>query len=161
MLHDPTFWVATAFIAFIGLLIYLKVPAKIFGALDQRADKIRSDIEEAEVLCKEAQDLLATYQKKQREALKEAEEISQAGKAEAVRLAEKGQKQLEGSLARREKQATDRIAQAEAAAVEQVRNLTIEIAMAATRDILANQLSASKSDALVDSAIGELSEKLH
>ena len=161
MLHDPTFWVATAFIAFIGLLIYLKVPVKVFGALDQRADKIRSDIEEAEALCKEAQTLLATYQKKQRDALKEAEEISEAGKTEAVRLAEKGKQQLEDSLARREKQATDRIAQAEAAAVEQVRNLTIEISMAATREILTSQLSASKSDALVDTAISELSEKLH
>ena len=161
MLHDPTFWVATAFIAFIAVLVYLKIPGKIFGALDHRADKIRSDIEEAEALCKEAQELLATYQKKQREALKEAEEISTAGKEEAVRLAEKGKQQLEDSLARREKQATDRIAQAENAAVDQVRALTIEIAIAATRNILETQLSASKSDALVDSAIGELSEKLH
>ena len=65
MLNDPTFWVATAFIAFLVLIVYLGVLKKIAFSLDERTEKIKSDIEQAEQLCKEAQDLLSHYQKKQ------------------------------------------------------------------------------------------------
>lgn len=160
-IHDPAFWVATAFIAFVALLVYLKVPGQIGAALDKRADKIRSDIEEAEKLHAEAQKLLADYQKKQREASKEAEAIVEAAKEEAERLAKQGQEKLKESLARREKLAMDRIAQAEAAAVAQVRNYTVDVAMAATRDLLTETVKGDKAKAMIDDAIKELPAKLH
>ena len=94
ILHDPTFWVATAFIAFLGVLVYFKVPGMVSGALDERADKIKADIEEAERLREEAQKLLAEYQKKQRDAQKAAEGIVTAAKEEAERLAKQGEQRL-------------------------------------------------------------------
>lgn len=161
MLHDPTFWVATAFVAFIGLLIYLKLPGKIGGALDERAEKIKADIEEAEKLREEAQKLLADYQKKQRDAQKEAENIVTAAKEEAERLAKQGEQRLKDSLARREKQAMDRLAQAEATALEQVKSHTVDVAMAATRQVLADSIKGGKAEALIDDAISALPGKLH
>jgi len=161
MFHDPTFWVATAFVAFIGLLVYLKVPGKVGEALDKRADKIKADLDEAEALRDEAQDLLATYQKKQRDAVKEAEDIAAQAKTEATRILEQGRKHLEETVARREKLAMDRIAQAEAAALDEVKARTVEIALDATRELLSEKMAAKKADQLVDTAIKELPGKLH
>jgi F-type H+-transporting ATPase subunit b len=161
MLQDPTFWVATAFAAFIGVLVYLKVPGLIGGALDERAAKIKADIEEAEKLREEAQKLLADYQKKQRDAQKEAEKIVAAAKEEAERLAKQGEQRLKDSLARREKQAMDRLSQAEAAALDQVRAHTVDIAIAATRQVLSDSIKGKKANQLIDDAIADLPGKLH
>lgn len=161
MFQDPTFWVATAFVAFIALLMYLKVPGTVGAALDKRADKIKADLDEAEALCTEAQDLLATYQKKQREAAKEIEAISEHAKEEAARIIEQGRARLEDTLARRERLAKDRIVQAEKAAVDEVRVRTVEIALDATRQILASSVAAAKADAMIEEAITELPNRLH
>ena len=161
MFQDPTFWVATAFVAFILLLVYLKVPGSVGATLDKRADKIKADLDEAEALCTEAQDLLATYQKKQRDAAKEAEAIAAQAREEAARILELGRARMEDTLVRREKLAKDRIAQAELAAIDEVRKRTVEIAIDATRQIMASSVAAGKADAMIDGAIAELPGKLH
>ena len=48
MFQDPTFWVLVAFIGFIGVLVYFKVPGMVTKALDARAEKIQMDLEEAD-----------------------------------------------------------------------------------------------------------------
>lgn len=161
MFADPTFWVATGFVAFFGLLIYKKVPGMIGAKLDERADKIRSDIEEAEKLREEAQALLADYQRKQRDAVKEAEAIVEAAKEEAARMAKQGQAKLKDSIKRREKQAMDRIAQAEAAAKIEIGRRTADIAIAATESVLAGSIKGAKATAMIDSAIEDLGKKLN
>jgi len=161
LIQDPTFWVATAFIAFILVLVYLKIPLTVGAQLDKRADKIKADLDEAEALCKEAQDLLATYQKKQRDAAKEAEEIIDHAKAEAQRMLEQGLIQLAKTLARREQLAKDRIAQSEATAIDEFRIKIVDIAMDASQKILIKGLAAAKSDNIIDAAIKELPIKLH
>jgi len=160
MLTDPTFWVLVAFTLFI---VALAKPAYsiITHGLDQRADKIRADIEEAEALLKEAQDLLATYEKKQRDATKEVDEITAQAKAGAERMAEHGRERLEAVLARREKLAQDRIQQAATAALEEIRIRTIDIALDATRALIADKLSDKKAREIVDTAIKELPYKLN
>ena len=161
MLHDPTFWVATAFFAFLLVLVYLKVPGSVGAQLDKRADKIKSDLDEAEALLKEAQDLLATYQKKQRDAAKEAQAIADHAKEEAERMLVQGRERLAETLARREQLAKVRIAQAEAAAIDDVRIRTVDIAMDATQAVLAKGIAAAKANAMIDDAIKELPNKLH
>ena len=160
MLTDPTFWVLIAFTLFI---VVLAKPAYgiITHGLAQRADKIRANIEEAEALLKEAQDLLATYEKKQRDAAKEVDQITAQAKASAERMAEQGHDRLMALLARREKMAQDRIQQAEAAALEEIRIRTIDIALDATRALLADKLSEKKAREFVDAAIKELPYKLN
>ena len=161
MIQDPTFWVATAFVGCIIVLIYLKVPGSVVAQLDKRADKIKADLDEAEALYKEAQDLLALYQKKQRDAAKEAETIAGNAKIEAARMLEEGRVRLSETLLRREQLAKDRITQAEAQAIDEVRIKTVDIAMDATREILAKGLAAAKSDSMIEAAIKELPSKLH
>ncbi len=158
--QDPTFWVLVAFIALMAVLVYLKVPGTIGKQLDSRASQIESDIREAEKLREEAQELLATYERKQKEALKEAEAILESAREEAQRLGEQGKEKLEHALARREKMATDRIAQVEAQAIDEVRQVAVEVAMAATRELVAQQADTI-GDKLIDQSIGDLDKKLH
>ena len=160
MFQDPTFWVLVAFIGFVGVLVYLKVPGMVTKGLDARADKIKTDLEDADALLKEAQDLLASYQKKQREAADEAQEIKARAKEEGERIVEHGRARLEDSLQRREKLAMDRITQAEASALDEIRAHTVDIALDATRDLLADNLSDHKANAMLDDAIKELRGRL-
>ncbi len=160
MFHDPTFWVAVSFVIFIAL-VSKPVGKLATKALDDRADKIKSEFDEAERLREEAQDLLASYQRKQRDAAKEAEAIVRHAKEEAERLDREGRERLAASLERREKLALDRIALAEQQAVERVRAHAVEVAIAATQGVIATGLSDAKATQLVDAAIKDIPGKLH
>ncbi|MCS5608698.1 MAG: ATP F0F1 synthase subunit B [Alphaproteobacteria bacterium] len=158
---DATFWVGAAFVLFVGILVYLKVPGMLTGALDERAKKISDDLDQARELREEAQVLLATYQRKQRDALKEAEEIIAHAKEEAMREAEQAEKKLEEAVARRQQAALNKIALAEAQAENEVRDTAIEIAIAAATAVVAQQVRGDRADALVDTAIQDLRRHLN
>ena len=158
---DATFWVGAAFVLFIGILVYLKVPGMLTGALDERAKKISNDLDQARELREEAQVLLATYQRKQRDALKEAEGIIAHAKEEAIREAEQAEKKLEEAIARRQQAALNKIALAEAQAENEVRDTAIEIAIAAATAVVAQQVRGDRADALVDTAIQDLRRYLN
>jgi F-type H+-transporting ATPase subunit b len=157
---DPETWIAITWLIVVGLL-FRPVARGITGALDKRRDRISQRIEDAERLRAEAQEMLAAYQKKQREALKEAQAIIAQAKAEAERLAAEASKELDETLKRRERQALDRISQAEADALREVRNTAIDIAVAAARRLLAENLPAEKAAELIDAAIKDLPTKFH
>ena len=159
-LQEPTFWVLVAFVVFISAA-GRPIVRLITTGLDNRADKIRDDLEEAEKLRKEAQDLLAGYRRKQRDAIKEAEDIIQYAHEEAERIAVQGRENLEASLERRRKLALERIAQAEAQALDAVRAKTVDLALDATREFLAKELKGKQADDLIDQAVKDLPGKLH
>lgn len=160
MLHTPEFWVAVSFVIFVAL-VWKKASAAIASLLDGRAEKIRAELDEAERLHKDAQALLNSYQRRQADALKEAEAVLAHAREEAARLRAQAGADLESSLKRREAQAIDRIAQAEAAAVSEVRNLTVDVAIGASRRILAGGLQAVQADRLIEQSIAELPKHLH
>jgi F-type H+-transporting ATPase subunit b len=160
MLNDPTFWVLIAFLIFFAL-VGRKLFAAATSGLDARAQRIKQEIDEAQRLREEAQALLAGYQRRQREALKDAEAIVAHAREEAKIVRKEAATALETALKRREEAALEKIAQAEVAAVTQVRDLTVDLALAATRAALAQHLKGKRSDALIDAAIKELPEKLH
>jgi F-type H+-transporting ATPase subunit b len=153
------FWVLIAFILFVGFMVW-KARKAIVGGLDARAARIKTEIDEARRLREEAQALLADYQKKQREALGEAQAMVKQAEEESQRLRAKAETELAAALKRREQQALDRIAQAEAQALADVRNLAADLAMAATRKILIDKLDPAKAEALVSDAIAELPRRL-
>lgn len=160
-MFDETFWVAVAFVLFVGVIVYLKVPGMITRALDERADKIRRELEEAQRLREEAQALFADYQRKQKNALKEAEEIISHANLEAKRLAVQAEADLKAALERRRALAELKIAQAEAQALKDVRDAAAEIAVAAAGQVIAGQLKGPAADALVERAIADVKAKLH
>jgi len=160
-LTDPAFWVAVSTTGFVLIVLFMKVPGKLATVLDARAAAIAKELEEARRLREEAQALLASYQKKAREAEKEAQDIVVQARAEAERLAIETKKSLEAQIARRTKLAEDKIAQAEAQALAEVRDLAADIAIGAAGRVIAQQLSPGRAQQLVDSAIKELPGKIN
>jgi F-type H+-transporting ATPase subunit b len=160
MIGKPEFWVAISFVIFMALL-WKKIVAAFTGMLDARTEKIRQELDEAQRLREEALALLSSYQRRQRDAQKEAEEIVAHAKEEAERLARQAAADLEASLKRREAQAVDRIAQMEASAMQEVRTLTVDLAIAASRKLLSENLPQSQQDALVAQAVSELPKHLN
>ncbi len=156
----PEFWVAIGlalFLFFVGKRAYNLVGV----ALDDRSLKIKNRIDDAARMAEEAQALLATYERKQRDAAEEAEAILDNARREAQRLTAEATAELERTLKRREVQAIERIAQAEQAAVAEVRAKAVDVAIEATRKLMVERLTPSQADALIDSAIKELPTKLH
>lgn len=157
---DAAFWVSVSF--FIVVAGFARPVIRALGAgLDARAAKIKARLDEAHKLREDAQEMLATYQRKQRDAMKEAEDIIAHAKVEAQRLAEQAAKDLDEQLKRREGQAMDRIAQAEAQALKEVQDVAVEVAVSAARQVIAESVTAQQASALVDNAIQELPRKLH
>jgi F-type H+-transporting ATPase subunit b len=160
MFSDPTFWVGLAFVLTVG---YISRPIwrAMSGSLDERADKIRAQIEEARKLREDAQALLAEYQRKQRDALSEAEAIVAQAKEDAARMKAQAEKDLQHSIERRKAQALDRIAQSEAQALASVRNTAVDVAMAAAEKLIAEKMSADHQAGLVDQSIKDLGSRLN
>jgi len=160
-LANTDFVVLIAFVAFIGVLFYFKIPSKVSGMLDSRAEGIRSELDEARAIREEAQDLLASYERQQREVQARTDRIIAHAKQEAADAAEKAKEDLQASIERRMKAAEEQIASAEAAAVKEVRDSAIAVAIAAARDVIAKQMTAKDASRMIDDAIGEVGAKLH
>ncbi|MDP7540321.1 MAG: F0F1 ATP synthase subunit B [Alphaproteobacteria bacterium] len=152
MFHDPEFWVLIAFVVFIAA-VGKKAWAMITGMLDGRAAAIKSELERAVALREEAQTLLAGFQRQQRDAVKETEGIVEQAKQTARIETEQAKADLESALERRGKSAADKIAQAKARALEQIRANVVDVTIAATRRVIAESMDDARSDALVDEAI--------
>ena len=157
--QEPETWLAVAFLIFVGLLAR-PVWKKATTALDSRAAQIEAELEEARKLREEAQATLASYQRKQRDAAKEAEAIIAHAEDEAKRITANAEKALVETLKRREALTTDKIAQAQAKAVQEVKAEAVEIALAATEQLLKDRLDEAKADALVDAAVQDLPARL-
>jgi F-type H+-transporting ATPase subunit b len=161
MLRDPATWVAVSFILFIALGIYLKVPAMIAKMLDERADKISKELAEARKLREEAQALLAEYQKKRVEAEKDAANIVAQAKVEAEAYGVETRKKLAETIERRTKQAAQKIAQAEAAAIKEVRTTATEAAIAAASRLVGEAVQGAKGSKLIDESIAAVKSRLN
>ncbi len=160
-LGNTDFVVTIGFIVFIGVLLYFKVPTMILGMLDKRADGIRSELDEAKALREEAQALLASYERRQREVQEQADRIIAHAKEEAVVAGEQARADLEKSISRRLAAAEDQIASAQAGAVKEVRDRAIAVAIKAARDVVAKQMTAKDAAKSIDDSIAEVGQKLH
>lgn len=160
-LGNTDFVVLLGLIVFVGILIYYKVPGMIGKMLDSRAEGIEAELDEARSLREEAQSLLASYERKQREVQDQAARIVEAAKEEANIAADQARADLEVSLERRMSAAKDQIANAQSAAIKEVKDQSVSIAVAAARDVIAKQMTAAKGNSLIDNAISEVEAKLH
>ena len=161
MFFMAEFWVAVAFFIFVGIMIYMKVPGMVTKALDDRADAIRKDLDAARKLREEAQDLLADYQVKQRQAETEAQQIIEDARREAEAMKAEGNKALQEALTRRTRIAEEKIARAEAQAVAEVRAIAVEAATAAAERIVKDKVATGLGSTIVDQSIRDLRGKLN
>ena len=159
MLQDPTFWVAVAFVIFV-IAVFKPIKGALIGGLDAKIEEIRREVEEAEKLREEAQSLLANYQRQQRQAMQDAENIVARAKEEAGRHRAEADEAMKEMVRRQEEQAREKIAQAEAAAIQEVKSMAVDLAMAASEKLLADKLVGDEGSRLIDKSISEIPQRL-
>lgn len=160
LFHDPTTWVAVAFILFFVLLGKI-IFTKVTELLDKRSAAIAKSLSDAERLRAEAVAARTAAEKTLAQATAEAEGIIAQARDEVARMQARAATSLQNAIALREQQALDRIAQSEAAASKQLRDTAVDVALGATRVLLREQVGSGKSQNLVDEAIAELPRRLH
>jgi F-type H+-transporting ATPase subunit b len=162
MMHlfaDPEFWVLLAVVVF-AAIVWKPVRRSILGMLDERAIRIQGELDEARKLREEAEQLLADYQKKQREAAAEAQAIVAHAREEAERIAAQAARDLQQSLERRQRLAEERIAQAESKAMDEIRAAAVDVAIDAARRVIVSELDEQRGAAMLDTAIASLPQRL-
>ena len=157
LLHDTNFWVALSFILFC-LVAFKMGYGKIISGLDGRIEDIRKEIEEAEALRVEAQELLAQYRRKQKDAMREAEEIIQHAETHAQTIREKAEQDLQDLMARREKQLQERLQRIEDSAVQDVKNYAAELSVDTARDLIYSGMDKKAQTALVEKTNEQLTK---
>jgi F-type H+-transporting ATPase subunit b len=160
-LDNPEFWVLVGFVLVIALLVWKGVPGMVAKMLDQRAAVIAAELDEARRLRTEAAALLADYQKRAAGAEAEARAIVDAATAEAAQFQKDSRIALDAQIARRAAAAQDKIAQAEAAALNEIRGLAADSAVNAAQKLIAARLDEKRAGTLISSAIKDLGEKLN
>ncbi|WP_435641710.1 F0F1 ATP synthase subunit B family protein [Micavibrio aeruginosavorus] len=160
LLNDTGFWVLLSFALFVGLA-FKAGKAALFAKLDGRIAQIRTDIETAETLRVEAQELLAQYQRKQRDAQNEAEAIIANSRNHATEIRKTAEAELNEMIDRKEKQLADRLKRMEDSAKAEIRAYASELAVKATAEIIANRLDDAGNAKLIDQAIRTLPSNMN
>lgn len=160
-LNDTNIVVTIAFVLFIGVLLYARVPGKVTSMLDSRAAGIRTELDEARALREEAQTLLASYDRKKKEVVEQTAEIVANAKAEARAAAETAKDDLKRSIARRLQAAEEQITAAETRALRSVRDQAVAVAVAAAGEVIAAKMPKADADAMLDAAITDMGTRLN
>lgn len=158
--QTPTFWVAMAFLSVVTLFAR-PVTRFVVTALDGRAQNIKTKLEEARKIREDAQSLLADYQRRQRDALRDAQQIMQRAHEEADRLKTEVREKLEETIHNREKQALDRVAIAQRLALKDLQDVAARLSLDMAEYILAEKVKHTGSDALIESSLSVIPEKLN
>ena len=161
MLHDPEFWVATGFVLVLLLLVWKGVPGMVGKLLDRRAQMISAELEEARRLRAEAAALLADYQKRAAGAEAEARSIVESAAAEAAQFQKDARAALEAQIERRAAAARDKIAQAEAHALNEIRGLAADAAVNAAQKLITARLDEQRASGMIADSIKGLGDKLN
>ena len=161
MFATPDFWVLVAFLLFIGLLLYYGVPRIVGKMLDDRAEAIRKNLDDARKMREDAQALLNDYQRKAAEAEAEAQKIVDQAKREGEALRTEAERKAVEAVARRVKLAEEKIARAERQAISEVRGAAVDTAITAARRLLGEKASGETGQRLIDQSISDLRSKLN
>lgn len=157
---DNSFYATVSLFIFIGVVIYFGIPRIVGKMLDGKIKQIETDIAEAKRLRTDAAALLAEYEQKRVAAEQEAEGIVTAAKEEAVRLTAEAQASLSDLVARRTKAVEDKIAQAEAQAVAEVRARSADVAIEAARVVLSDEMNRNGGK-VIEAAIADVGNRLN
>ncbi len=161
MVFDATFFALVGLILFLALVVYLKVPGMAARSLDERAGQIREDLAQAKRLREEAQQLLAEYQAKRKEAEADAATIVAAAEREAAMLTAEAKVKTEEFVARRTALSEQKIKQAETEAVTAVRAAAVDLAIAASEKYIATKADAQVQQTLFQNALGEVKARMN
>jgi F-type H+-transporting ATPase subunit b len=160
-IKDPEVWVGVGFLIVLIGFVLIGVPRMVATALDARAAAIAAELETAKKLREEAEGVLAQYQRRAQQVDLEAEAILTAAREDAARFEADARAALAQQMERRTKQAQDKIAQAEAAAMAEIRALAADAAAGAAEKLIAARLDETRAGKLIAQSIQDLPGKLN
>ena len=155
MNFDATFWVAVSFFLFVGVLLYFKVPQKIFTTLDESINKIKKDIEEAENLKEEAKNILSDYESRLDKSKVEIDLMIKNAQKESETNIIKINDQFHKIFENRKKMAEEKIKQMKLQATKDIKNYSVEVAIIALEKIIKNSIDKKKLDKIYVSSVNE------
>ena len=155
MNFDATFWVAVSFVLFVGVLLYFKVPQKIFTTLDESINRIKKDVEEAEKLKEEAKNILSDYEVKLDKSKVEIDLMIKNAQKESESNIIKINDQFHKIFENRKKMAEEKIKQMKLQATKDIKNYSVEVAIIALEKIIKNSIDKKKLDKIYVSSVNE------
>ena len=155
MTIDATFWVMISFFAFIGLLIYFKIPQKVKETLEQNISSIKNQIHESEKLKEDAKNILTEHEKKISNSKNEVKEMIDKASEEAEKNVIRVNREFHDLMENRKKNAEERIRQLKNQAEKDIKNASVKIAIESVEKLIKNSLDKSKLDKIYTSSIEE------
>ena len=155
MMIDATFWVMISFFAFIGLLIYFKIPQKIKTTLDNNINNIKDQIDEADKLKEDAKNILTEHEKKISNSKAEVKKMLSKANEEAEKNVLKTNQDFHNLMETRKKNAEDRIKQLKNQALKDIKNASVKVAIDSVEKLIKNSLDKSKLDKIYSSSLEE------
>ena len=155
MTIDATFWVMISFFAFIGLLIYFKIPQKIKTTLEENISNIKNQIVEAEKLKEDAKSILTEHEKKISNSKVEVKQMINKASEEAEKNVLKTNQNFHNLMEARKKNAEERIKQLKNQAIKDIKNASVKVAIESVEKLIKNSLDKSKLDKIYSSSIEE------
>ncbi len=151
----------TAIIVF--LLVYavlqFKVWPVIVKGLDERASKIKNEIESAEQARKQAKDALDQYQQSLAQARAESQKMLEQTKAQQLALAADLKAKAEIELGQLREKATRDIEQAKRAAIAEIYAQTTTLATAVAGKILRREIRPEDQHQLVEESLRQMASR--
>ena len=155
MVIDATFWVAISFLIFIGALVYLKIPQKINELLNKLILDIKNEIDESEKLRQEAKVLLDNAQNKLDTAQTISNDILRQAKKDSEHLIIEMNDKFHKSSEIKKKLAENKISQMKEAALKEIKDVSIKIAVDSVKKIINTSVDNSKLDGLFEKNLEE------
>jgi F-type H+-transporting ATPase subunit b len=155
MVIDATFWVAISFIIFVGGLVYLKIPQKINEILNKLILDIKNEINESEKLRSEAKILMDNAQSKLDTAQAVSNKILEQVKKDSNHLIIEMNNKFHKSSEIKKNLAENKITQMKEAALKEIKDVSIKIAVASVKKIINTSVNKSKLDHLFDKNLDE------
>ena len=159
-MFDATFWVAISFIIFFGALVYFKVPQNVNKLLSKMIVDIKNEIEESEKLRSEAKKLLDDAQIKLNTADQETRKIIDQAKIDSKRLVNDMDNKFDKSAEIKRNLAQTKISQMKEAAIKNIKDTSIKIAVDAVKKTISESVDKSKLDELFDKSLEETKTEL-
>ena len=155
MTIDATFWVMISFFAFVGLLIYFKIPQKIKVGLEENINNIKNQINEADKLKEDAKNILTDQEKKISSSKAEVKQMINKANDEAEKNVIKTNQDFHNLMETRKKNAEERIKQLKNQALKDIKNASVKVAIESVEKLIKNSMDKSKLDKIYSSSIEE------
>ena len=159
-LDNTDFVVTLAFLAFIGILLYLKVPRIVGNFLDKRADAIKEEIDNANSILEESKSLLAKLEREHKHNIERAEKIILDAENEAKTLIEGSKKEIKKAIERKVKIAEEQIQATEEAVIRSIKDQAVDKSFSLAEKKIAEVNKSTTTSKLIENSISEIKSQI-